>query len=569
MAFDHGDPIIIDDDDASSETLRGDFRIEDVFNLDDFMADDDFEDYLTTLSANATNPIRHQARSTLLGLTQRRDQIPEIQIRGKTYKRGKSVELNDATFLRIHEVLRDASGEIFLRGQRFQRLEHMDSLVPDRMNEVCWTIDLNLQEMDNGDGFEEVSVNEIKGLRIIRLTNHPYTKMNIGTTPGGFQTNEECRREGLLFCRVKYIRIWSKSRKPRITEEALVFLEKDECDPGFSTEPVALRHDWRGLTELGGSHKLPFIDLTGSNERRTKYTFGDGFCGAGGVSRGALQAGLHVRWGFDKCPKAMDTYRLNFRTAVGETCEVVHFLTNETKDIMVDIMHFSPPCQTFSPAKTVAASTDQANEACIFSARELLLRVKPRIATMEETSGLQERHKEFLYATIHTFVDLGYSIRWKLLSCEDYGVPQQRKRLVMIGAGPGEPLPPFPKPTHGPPGSNLLPHRTILDAIGDIPENAPDHDPERAYFRNITKPAFPPRSFAKTITCNGGDNFHPSGTRGYTHREAACLQTFPMEHRFCGVGVLKQIGNAVPPMLAKAVFREIIKDLERVDGVQR
>lgn len=131
----------------------------------------------------------------------------------------------------------------------------------------------------------------------------------------------------------------------------------------------------------------------------------------------------------------METYRLNFTNAVGETCEVVHFLTNDAKDIMVDILHFSPPCQTFSSAKTIVAATDNANEACIFSARELLLKVKPRVATMEETSGLQERHKEFLYATIHTFVELGYSIRWKLLACEAYGVPQQRKRLVIIGAG--------------------------------------------------------------------------------------------------------------------------------------
>ncbi|KAI2012627.1 hypothetical protein LOZ39_000563 [Ophidiomyces ophidiicola] len=566
MAFEEA--IIIDDDD-SSVTLAAEDELhpltENTFGPEDFMTDDDFESYITGLSVNVTNtapllsppPTPRSSRRLIF----------ETSIGKTAYKLGKSVELFDGTFLRIQELLCDEREDVFLRGPRFQRLEHMDSLVPDRTNELCWVIDMKLE--NEYDNVEEVPITNVKGLRIIRLTNQPYPGLK--ASGGLFRNVEEYRQEGPLFCRFKYVRVWNRSdtRKPRVVEEAMVFLQGEECDSGFRVESTALRESWRGPTSLGGSYTSPFIDLTGSNECRLQYTFGDGFCGAGGVSRGALQAGLHVRWGFDKCPKAMDTYRLNFRTAIGETCEVVHFLTNDIKDIMVDVLHFSPPCQTFSSAKTVAAASDNANEACIFSARELLLRVKPRIATMEETSGLQERHKEFLYAIIHTFVELGYSIRWKLLACEAYGVPQQRKRLVLIGAGPGESLPRFPRPTHGPPGSGLLPFRTIRDAIGGIAENAPDHDPERAFFRNITKPAYSPYSFAKTITCNGGDNFHPSGTRAYTHREAACLQTFPMEHRFCGVGTLKQIGNAVPPMLAKAMFEEIIKELESSDRASR
>ncbi|WEW61471.1 methyltransferase [Emydomyces testavorans] len=568
--FGNEDVIIINDD-ASSITLSADESIWDGFDPQDFMTDDDFDAYITSLSSSSVPSNRHLAQPQSPIPIPRRTPILQVSVGGKTYRKGKSVELNDGTFLRIHKVLQGEGNELFLRGPRFQRLEYMDSLVPDRVNELCWVIDLNSDGGESGDdSFEEVPMHEVKGLRIIHLTNYPYCDLNISTKSMGSCGQDECHQEGLLYCRIKYLRVWNRtSRKHRVLEEALVFLTKEECDPGFAIEPVVLRQSWRGPTQPGGSYTPPLIDLTGGNERRVQYTFGDGFCGAGGVSRGALQAGLHVSWGFDKCPKAMDSYRLNFQTAVGETCEVTDFLTNDSKDIMVDILHFSPPCQTFSSAKTVAAATDHANEACIFSARELLLKVKPRIATMEETSGLQERHKEFLYATIHTFVDLGYSIRWKLLACEAYGVPQQRKRLVMIGAGPGESLPPFPKPTHGPPESGLRPYRTILDAIGGIPESAPDHDPERAYFRNIVKSPYSPHSFAKTITCNGGDNFHPSGTRAYTHREAACLQTFPMEHRFCGFGVLKQIGNAVPPMLATAIFKEIIKDLKRADGVRQ
>ncbi|QVM13109.1 hypothetical protein D8B26_007725 [Coccidioides posadasii str. Silveira] len=132
----------------------------------------------------------------------------------------------------------------------------------------------------------------------------------------------------------------------------------------------------------------------------------------------------------------METYRLNFTSAVGEICEVALFLTNDSEDIIVDILHFSPPCQTFSSAKTIAAATDSANEACIFSSRELLLKVKPRVATMEETSGLQERHKQFLYATIHTFVDLGYSIRWKFSEAIQQSFKYTSKLQTIIPIAP-------------------------------------------------------------------------------------------------------------------------------------
>ena len=75
-------------------------------------------------------------------------------------------------------------------------------------------------------------------------------------------------------------------------------------------------------------------------------------------------------------------------------------------------------------------------------------------------------------------------------------------------------------------------------------------------------------TLAKTITCGGGENYHPSGLRGFTTREFASLQTFPVSHQFWKVETRKQIGNAVPPMLARALYREIIKSLEKTDGLR-
>ena len=419
------------------------------YNASDFLTDEEFSVHLTELSiAAAHTPSRHQ-HTPEATVPPRKTAVPAYSSQGKTYRKGKSVELHDGTFLRICEVLKDDASEVFLRGPRFQRLESMDSLVPRRINELCWIV--NIYPGDNGldnnesdDNYEEVGLSDVKGLRRICLTNHLYPAFSAEDQSG---TLQEIRREGILYCRCRYTRIWdSMARKQRIVEEAITFLSKEEADPGFQATSETIRHQWRGTTRMGGSYverqREMYIDLSSngvqpSSRRKTvqSYTFGDGFCGAGGVSRGALQAGLKVQWGFDFCDKAMDSYRLNFPTAEGWTCEVADFLTNDPDEIRVDVLHFSPPCKTFSPAKTVAAATDDANEACIFSTRELLDRVKPRIATMEETAGLQERHIEFLYATIHNFVDLGYSLRWGLLECQNYGVPQRRKRLVIIGSG--------------------------------------------------------------------------------------------------------------------------------------
>jgi DNA (cytosine-5)-methyltransferase 1 len=70
------------------------------------------------------------------------------------------------------------------------------------------------------------------------------------------------------------------------------------------------------------------------------------------------------------------------------------------------------------------------------------------------------------------------------------------------------------------------------------------------------------------MTCSGGQNYHPSGKRDLTLREYATLQGFPDCHVFKGSYVKKQIGNAVPPCVAKVLFESIKKDLDAVDGVK-
>lgn len=140
-----------------------------------------------------------------------------------------------------------------------------------------------------------------------------------------------------------------------------------------------------------------------------------------------------------------------------------------------------------------------------------------------------------------------------------------RRVYTNLRISPGERLPQFPKPTHGL-GLGLKPFATINQVISRIPRNAPDHDVRGAESRGIVREPFDPNQQARTITTGGGDNnYHPSGLRGFTNREFACLQTFPLSYKFGSRQVRKQIGNAVPPMLAEALYREIIRSLECSD----
>lgn len=129
----------------------------------------------------------------------------------------------------------------------------------------------------------------------------------------------------------------------------------------------------------------------------------------------------------------------------------------------------------------------------------------------------------------------------------------------------------MPPSTHSSPASPLPhthPFATVHQTLLSIPHNAPNHAPHllpekdlRAYNAHAILP--------RTMTTSGGENWHPSGKRGFTDREFACLQGFPLEHRFGQLGVKRQIGNAVPPVVAKVLFEGIRAFMERGDGVLR
>lgn len=308
-------------------------------------------------------------------------------------------------------------------------------------------------------------------------------------------------------------------------------------DLGYSRSPTPYRQESDSLDEpytsicsgiqASSEESLP-SPCQGS--RPYAYTFGDCFCGGGGMSRGAAMAGLNIQWGFDFNKHACGTYAANFLNAVTHNLWA-HEFSGLDGEHQVDICHLSPPCQFFSDAHTVMGKDDDMNTASLFAIMELLKKIKPRAVTLEQTSGLLRRHELYFNAVIQIFTSMGFSIRWRLINCADYGLPQQRCRIFIIASCPGEPLPSFPKPTHASGAERgLKRYATVNCTIANIPAWARNHSPSTALARFATP--WNGDALARCITTTGGHMIHPSGTRDFTHREFACLQGFPLEHRF-------------------------------------
>ncbi|KAF8449940.1 S-adenosyl-L-methionine-dependent methyltransferase, partial [Terfezia claveryi] len=475
--------------------------------------------------------------------------------------------------------------EIFLKGKLFERTTPLQYL-HNKKNEVVM----------KDDGVK-VKLEEVQCPRELIMTNAPFP---------------EFRGEELLVCR------WVWGIIEGMKYQGLIRRVSDaEADGEYRISGHLLRSQWRceKLNELrfqeelkkqaaieksrqrraeikaknaytidlerdsffGGGEKQP-SDVSYSRHRPRnplpnthlpkgppKYTFGDAFCGAGGMSRAAEMAHFRVTWGVDCDEPAIQAYQMNFPAATPYHTHVDQLLRTLDGSILVDVLHISPPCQPYSPAHTVAGKNDESNEAALFAITGLLEASRPRFATVEQTDGIL--HHEFLPALLSPFLDKGFSVAYRVLYGSEYGVPQLRKRLVVIAAGPGETLPSWPTPTHYTcvPEPNLLPTPTIHDIVSQIPLDATEHE-----FRPYQIPRLPkdPHRQCRTLMAGGSDQeYHPSGLRPFTIREKACLQTFPYDHAFSGSCTTKQrqIGNAVPPLLGRAILNEVRKALEEAD----
>ncbi|KAL8851915.1 MAG: hypothetical protein Q9198_011043 [Flavoplaca austrocitrina] len=204
---------------------------------------------------------------------------------------------------------------------------------------------------------------------------------------------------------------------------------------------------------------------------------------------------------------------------------------------------------------------------------------KPRVAFIEQTSGLMSlgsrggKHHTCFSNFIEQFTSRNYNVVWRNVNFADYGLPQQRNRLIMVATREGEPLLNFPEPTHTrDPDSTKLPRFTsVAEAIKGIPRGYPNHDwsPE---FKSPRRKHNGDAPLGRTILTGGTTEVHPSGLRAFSNRALACLQGFPLDHKFSVTAskseVKKQIGNAFPPSVAAVLFGSIKRQLQERDGMK-
>jgi DNA (cytosine-5)-methyltransferase 1 len=148
-------------------------------------------------------------------------------------------------------------------------------------------------------------------------------------------------------------------------------------------------------------------------------------------------AGLKVVWGLDFNPNAAETWRANFPKAkmyemwADEVCR----LPDPEGKLVVEVLHLSPPCQVWSPAHTIPGQHDEMNFASLYAVQELLAKAKPRIVTLEQTFGiLHDRFMEPFNSLVRMFTDHYFSVSWQVIELQRLGLPQRRKRLIMVAA---------------------------------------------------------------------------------------------------------------------------------------
>jgi DNA (cytosine-5)-methyltransferase 1 len=297
------------------------------------------------------------------------------------------------------------------------------------------------------------------------------------------------------------------------------------------------------------------------------------FCGAGGLDLGFRQAGFALAWALDNDPDSCATYRTN----LGEHVRCVDVRTVRFEDLGdVEVIIGGFPCQGFSIANQHRAITDERNTLYLEFVRAVRT-LKPRAFVAENVKGILSLGRGTVIKQIAAdFASLGYKIDYRLLDAAEFGIPQHRRRVFIVGTKSGEsgslqwPLPICP---------NTRPFRTVGEALCQIPEpcatsTIPNHVGSRykVTSRNFTgHRATDPNKPSPTILArgNGGGGVcainHPNNHRRMTVREQALLQDFPLDYSFSGTmsSAYRQVGNAVPPGLAQHVAYMVRSTLSR------
>lgn len=343
--------------------------------------------------------------------------------------------------------------------------------------------------------------------------------------------------------------------------------------------------------------------------------FIDLFSGAGGMSCGLEMAGFKCLLGVDCDAKAIETFQLNHqkaKTIIGDLREIsIDTIQEAVGYDKIDLICGGPPCQGFS---TIGQNNHQDQRNFLFGEfLRIIEALSPDYVIMENVTGLLSRRNEAtLKVILDSFRKIGYRVDIKVLSAHHYGVPEKRRRSILL-ANRFQVQNLYPEILCTDPEeeekSSSLP-KTVAWAFEHLKTDDNqvfNHDLEKAQIANPLekkrlsyipeggsiryerdqKTYLPPelwfdvdweqlleRRFreaklrrldraacAGTINTSRTTFYHPTEDRYLTAREAAAIQSFPANYIFCGTVTQqwRQIGNAVPPLMAKAIGYAILQ----------
>ena len=314
-----------------------------------------------------------------------------------------------------------------------------------------------------------------------------------------------------------------------------------------------------------------FYDRNELMSRRIKRRVGsvrslECFVGAGGSLQGYKNVGFETICAIDNDHDAVATLKLNHPKLNTFEGDIEDFKEHVGVIGSIDHIHWSSPCQDFSQANRslngsnqVAGKRDRADLSLLLVDYVQLKR--PLTAVFENVCGIYQRKNiHYLKNITKKLIQLGYQVRCTVLKACDYGDPQGRPRFFMFISRNNIPMPSIPAPTHGD-GSHLWPFVTTKEALDRVNNDTlPNMQgrtssllPQHGVIR------LKPHECAPTIRAGSVTPFHYSKDRCINVREAATLQSFPLDYRFCGSlsSQYKQVGNAVPVELASAVANSI------------
>lgn len=348
------------------------------------------------------------------------------------------------------------------------------------------------------------------------------------------------------------------------------------------------------------------------------------FASCGGLSCGFVQAGFNVIAGIDNDPVALQTFAANHKHSKALQLDLydkdsISCIAKEIGNVPVDVVIGGPPCQGFSLTGT--RNFEDKRNRLYLSMLDAVRYFRPKAFLIENVAGMATLYGGIVKDEIlKLFDELGYDVTYKVVCSADYGVPQIRKRLIFVGIRKdlGKQYK-FPTPL-------LTPDRyvTCMEALSDLPsledetgteesqyEKLPTSEyqkhlrldnntlynhvktihsqhvidvisqvPDGGNYKDLPDGVGDSRRFhvawtrysskkpSNTIDTGHRNHFHYKYNRIPTVRENARLQSFPDDFRFLGTRTqqYKQVGNAVPPLMAKALAIELDKVLKNEES---